>query len=572
MDQFGGGRRPHPGGRGCARVGVTLALLAALVQPLQAQSVIPGTNANGGTTSSNPTSNTTGSTPTASTGGTTTGAGGTISTPTPRRPAHGRRDPTTTTSTYGGSSGSRTGLAIGAGVAAGALAVGIISGLSRGGTGEAYSGGNSTPLSSGPKHVREEDQLPPLHRIQHKPRHPRRPPPPRQDAQLTPPSPPTLIVPPRDETRFVPDEVLLIFRPGTTPMQIRRFEARFGLRNLGAARIGLLDAQVSRYGLRPGAVAAQTLRGFSASQIVAFAQPNYLFALQVEPTAAPATPGPAKPPLADPGPPSQYAVDVLRVPDAHKLATGSDVRVAVIDSGIDETNPDLSGTVVDRFDAVGGAFKPHSHGTAIGGAIVAHRKLVGIAPKARLIAVRAFSGSSAGSNGMGFDILRGLDFAATHKARVVNMSFAGPEDRLLDDAITAARLRGIVIVAAAGNGGPKAKPMFPAAAPGTLAVTASDPDNKPFALANRGTYIAVAAPGVNIIAPGLGDTVQMTSGTSIATAEASGVIALLLERKPNLKPDEIRKILAATAQKSSGEADALGAGVLDAHAAVAGHN
>lgn len=565
MDQFRGGRRPHLGRRGLTRVGVTFALLAALVQPLPAQSVFPGTNLPGGTGS-----NTSGSTNTG-TGGTTTGTstGGTTSTPTPRRPGRGRRDTTTTTS-YGGSSGSRTGLAIGAGVAAGALAVGIISGLSRGGTGPAYTGGDSTPLSTGPKHVQEEDQLPPPRRIHHKPHHPRRPPPAQQDAQLTPPSPPTLIVPPRDETRFVPDEVLLIFRPGTTPARIRQFEARFGLRNLGSARISLLDAQVSRYGLRPGSGVTQTLRGFGSSQVVAFAQPNYLFDLQVEPASAPAAPTPAKPPLADSGAPSQYAVDVLRVPDAHKIATGSDVRVAVIDSGIDETNPDLAGTIVDRFDAVGGAFKPHSHGTAIGGAIVAHRKLVGIAPKARLIAVRAFSGSAAGSNGMGFDILRGLDFAATHNARIVNMSFAGPEDRLLDDAITAARLRGIVIVAAAGNGGPKAKPMFPAAAPGTLAVTASDPDNKPFALANRGAYIAVAAPGVNIIAPGLGDTVQMTSGTSIATAEASGVIALLLERKPNLKPDEIRKILAATAQKSAAGADALGAGVLDAHAAVAG--
>lgn len=376
---------------------------------------------------------------------------------------------------------------------------------------------------------------------------------------------PSVAVPPVIDARVAPDEMLIVFRSTINAARVRQFEARHGLIDIERARIELLGAEVRRYRLQPGTSLADRLAQVSADRIVARAQPHYLFDLQDDQQGG-------EPAPATTAAPSQYAVDVLHLPDAHKLATGLDVRVAVIDSGIDETNPDLAGTVIERFDALGEPFKPHPHGTAMAGAIVAHRTLVGVAPEARLIAIRAFSGSGGQTIGMGFNILRGLDFAATHGARVVNMSFAGPEDRLLEDAIAAARLRGILVIAAAGNGGPGAKPMFPAAAPGALAVTASDPDNKPFVLANRGAYVAVAAPGVNVIAPGIGDTVQLTSGTSIATAEASGVVALLLQRHPDLKPDEICKILATTAHKAAGDSGALGAGVLDAHAAVAGLN
>lgn len=376
---------------------------------------------------------------------------------------------------------------------------------------------------------------------------------------------PPVVASPVIDARVAPDEMLIVFRSGTNAARVRQFEARYGLIDIGRARIELLDAEVRRYRLQPGTSLVDRLAQVSADRIVARAQPHYLFDLQDEQQGG--EPAPVTTPA-----PSQYAVNVLHLPDAHKLATGLDVRVAVIDSGIDETNPDLAGSVIERFDALGEPFKPHPHGTAMAGAIVAHRTLVGVAPQARLIAIRAFSGSGGQTSGMGFNILRGLDFAATHGARIVNMSFAGPEDRLLEDAIAAARSRGILVIAAAGNGGPRAKPMFPAAAPGALAVTASDPDNKPFVLANRGAYVAVAAPGVNVIAPGIGDTVQLTSGTSIATAEASGVVALLLQRHPDLKPDEIRTVLATTAHKAVGNSDALGAGVLDAHAAVAALN
>jgi subtilisin family serine protease len=88
---------------------------------------------------------------------------------------------------------------------------------------------------------------------------------------------------------------------------------------------------------------------------------------------------------------------------------------------------------LDEFDAIGTPGAAHSHGTAIAGAIAANSKLVGVAPKVRLLAVRAFSGSGESAQSTTFNILKGLDWAATRNARIVNMSFAGPPDPMLQE-------------------------------------------------------------------------------------------------------------------------------------------
>jgi subtilisin family serine protease len=167
-------------------------------------------------------------------------------------------------------------------------------------------------------------------------------------------------------------------------------------------------------------------------------------------------------------------------------------------------------------------------------------------------------------------VLKSLDYAAAHGAQIVNMSFAGPKDALIERGIAAAAAKGIVMVAASGNAGAKSPPLYPAANTNVIAVSATDAQDKLFAASNRGSHIALSAPGVDIFLPSPDEKYQMTSGTSFAAAYVSGLVALLLERNPALKPDEVRAILTKTARDlgAPGRDDQFGAGEADAYAAV----
>jgi hypothetical protein len=275
-------------------------------------------------------------------------------------------------------------------------------------------------------------------------------------------------------------------------------------------------------------------------------------------------------PASTEGDPAQYALAKLRLPEAHALSRGSNVIVAVIDSGIDTDHPELANTISDRFDALGSKEGPHVHGTGIAGAIVSHARLMGSAPSAKILAIRAFGAAPNGAESTSFVVLKSLDFAASHGAQVVNMSFAGPKDPLVERGIAASVSKGIVLVAASGNAGAKSPPLYPAANPNVIAVSATDAYDRLFPASNRGSHIAVAAPGVEIFLPAPDGKYQMTSGTSFSAAYVSGLAALMMERNPQLKPDDVRAILMKTARDlgTPGRDDLFGAGEADALGAV----
>ncbi len=126
------------------------------------------------------------------------------------------------------------------------------------------------------------------------------------------------------------------------------------------------------------------------------------------------------------------------------------------------------------------------------------------------------------------------------------------------------------MVAAAGNAGAKSPPLYPAANPNVIAVSGTDAQEKLFAASNRGNHIAISAPGADIFLPAPDEKYQITSGTSFSAAYVSGVAALMLERNPALKPNDIRAILTKTARDlgAPGRDDQFGAGEADAFAAV----
>jgi subtilisin family serine protease len=150
------------------------------------------------------------------------------------------------------------------------------------------------------------------------------------------------------------------------------------------------------------------------------------------------------------------------------------------------------------------------------------------------------------------------------------MSFAGPKDALIERGIAAVAGRGIVLVAAAGNAGPKSPPLYPAANPNVIAVSATNAQDELLPASNRGAYVCVAAPGADIFLPAPDGKYQMTSGTSFSAAYVSALAALVLERNPELKPEEVRAVLTRTAHDlgSPGRDDLFGAGEADAYAAV----
>jgi subtilisin family serine protease len=359
---------------------------------------------------------------------------------------------------------------------------------------------------------------------------------------------------------FVADEVITAFAPDTTVQAIDQFARRYNLTQVETQSFPLIGVSLYRWRIGSGRSVPSIINALGSENIVASVQPNYVFTLQDQAAA-----------VGMQGDAAQYVLAELQIAQAHQFATGKDVLLAVIDSGIDAKHPDLNGTVVKSLDALGGGETAHLHGTEMAGAIAAHGKLLGIAPGAQILAAHAFDDTAGIAKGTSFAIYKSLQWAADAGARVVNMSFAGPTDPTLRRLLAAAYDKGMVLIAAAGNAGPQSEPLYPAADPNVIAVTATDSADHIFKMANRGRYIAVAAPGVDILALAPDGTYQLSTGTSIAAAHVSGIAALLLERKPSLKPSDVRAILIATA-KAPGpptpDSD-FGAGLVSAYRALA---
>ncbi len=366
-------------------------------------------------------------------------------------------------------------------------------------------------------------------------------------------------LPAASERQFVRDEILVSFAANLPSRAIVDFAQAQRLALLGIHRLPLINTVLYRFRITDRRQVPDVIGGLRGDRRIGAAQPNFLYALREDAGRNEITRDPA-----------QYVVSKLHLPEAHGFATGSRVLVAVIDSAIDATHPDLQGIVAARFDAIGGQPLPHKHGTGMASAIAAHGRLLGVAPAAHILAVRAFDASVAGAQSTTTRILDGLQWTATSGARIVNMSFTGPADPKMHEMIAAARQKGLVLVAAAGNNGPQAPEAFPAAYPEVIAVTATDVDDRLYKGANRGRYVSVAAPGVDIFVAAPNGGYDFTTGTSVATAHVSGLAALLLERDPGLTPDAVKAILMRTAKDLGppGRDDEYGAGLVDAYEAL----
>jgi len=240
------------------------------------------------------------------------------------------------------------------------------------------------------------------------------------------------------------------------------------------------------------------------------------------------------------------------------------LRLGMIDSLVDTAHPALQkANIHSRAFASEGAVLPAFHGTAIA-SIFAGRDTdyVGLAPSAELYAAAVFEQDAArGEIASTVSLVRALDWLISSGVDVVNISLAGPPNRLLEKALSRAAGRGVLILAAAGNGGPMAKPMYPAAYSSVMAVTAVDSHGRVFRLANRGDYVDLAAPGVGLLHARSGGGYATSSGTSFAVPFVATAAARLRLLTPY---EDVREALLSSVQDEGvpGRDDVYGYGVL----------
>jgi len=260
----------------------------------------------------------------------------------------------------------------------------------------------------------------------------------------------------------------------------------------------------------------------------------------------------------------QPTATLWHLDELHRVATGKNVRVAAIDSGVELDHPDLRGRIalsrnfVDGREAVA-----ELHGTAVAGIIGARADnsvgIVGVAPDAQLMALRACWQNPVGEGAAvcsSFTLAKALQFAIDNGAKVINLSLGGPRDRLVERLVAVAVSRGSVIVAAAD---PRiAQGGFPASLPDVLAVAADDVHDAPEAI-----YLA---PGRDIPTTLPGRRWGLVGGSSYAAAQIAGLVALLIDLAPDQSPQQLRETLSTS---DRAQASTRPRSIVDACAAVA---
>jgi subtilisin family serine protease len=256
----------------------------------------------------------------------------------------------------------------------------------------------------------------------------------------------------------------------------------------------------------------------------------------------------------------------MDVIDAQLLSSGQGVKVAIIDTGADTQHEDLRGRIAaaDNFvDSDTEQFRRDRHGTEMAGVIAAvannHEGIVGVAPEARLLLFKAcwqlhVEADAASCNS--FTLARALVAAMDAQVQVVNLSLVGPDDPLLRGLIQAGMRRGIVFVGAASDTADGQRGL--SQLPGIIEVASTERRSPSDA--------AVYAPGNDILTLMPGGHYDFASGDSIATAEVTGVVALLLAENHNLTASATSKLLRDTSTRAKAPAD--GTGHVDACAAV----
>jgi subtilisin family serine protease len=336
---------------------------------------------------------------------------------------------------------------------------------------------------------------------------------------------------------YAPRELLLKFQPGTEKVVAQQIIQSTGGEVLDAGRL----AELGYYRIRlpEGSEPLEVARTLLERTPVAVAEPNYI----VQADAASLIAG-------DPLISQQWNLPAIDAPGAWELQLGSpEILVAVLDSGVEATHPELAGAVHDANGAPGLKLTDENgHGTAVSCIIAATldgNGIAGVAPGISVLPVEVLD-----SNGQGtyLDVILGILRAIDEEARIINMSFGGDAFSIaLGDAVQYAHEAGVLLVAAAGTGGAE-QVTYPAAYPHVIGVSATNAQDQLSPFSNQGPHIDLAAPGEMILTCEPSGGYVWMSGTSASAPHVSGVLGLMLSSDPTIGATTSAQLLFGTAR------------------------
>ena len=339
------------------------------------------------------------------------------------------------------------------------------------------------------------------------------------------------------------NEVIALLDLTASDTALNAAAARAGYQRRETQRLAALGQRMVRFDLPQGVTGAQAIAYLEAAEPAATVGVNHVYRLQS----------------------GTGAVDPRNVPQTltNWPTKGCRARmpVGLIDAAVDSAQPHLSGVRVVARHFGTGAPAPVVHGTDVAGVLADPARLRGVTLYNASVMERDGSGAPvAGADA----VIRALDWLGEQNVRLVNLSIAGPENKLLARAVDAASARGMILVAAAGNAGPSAPPQFPAAFDAVIAVTAVDASGAPYRKATRGAYVDLAAPGVDVfVQTGKG---RFVTGTSVAAPFVTALIAGDRRLSGQRSAKGVRSILSGSARDlgPQGRDDTFGFGLVNA--------
>lgn len=323
-----------------------------------------------------------------------------------------------------------------------------------------------------------------------------------------------------DESDYIAGRMLVKFKDGTEAETMRQVHSRHNATVVG--EIKQLGVQIVNM---PGGRVPDHARAYRSEPSVLYAEPDYIAkAFEVGP---------------DPYIGQQWGMTTIQAPLAWDISSGNGVKIAILDTGVDQDHPDLQGKVIANQDFTGsGVDDLYGHGTHVAGIAAAATNnnlgVAGVGDSCSIMNVKVLDNSGSGAYSW---IANGIVWAADHGAKVINMSLGGKSgSTTLQNAINTAWEAGVVIVAAAGNNG-NSRPSYPAYYEHCIAVASTTQDDSKSSFSNYGSWVDVAAPGSSIFSTlpnhpnaigGSGGTVYGSlSGTSMASPHVAGLAGLV---------------------------------------------